>query len=96
MELAIALSFNIRPDEAIVSRTISMIPPDRREEWIIRQARERPAAERAAFLDGVCAGDEASYSTHRWNQNGWFCTYLYTRGIFVLLVAALSLGLSLA
>ena len=26
MELAIALCFNIRPDEAIVSRTISMIP----------------------------------------------------------------------
>src|SRR5204863_8131651 len=59
MELAIALSFNIRPDEAIVSRTISMIPPDRREEWIIRQARERPAAERPAFLDGACGGDEA-------------------------------------
>jgi hypothetical protein len=59
MELAIALSFSLRPDEAIVSRTISMIPPDRREEWIIRQARERPAAERAVFLDGACAGDEA-------------------------------------
>jgi hypothetical protein len=27
-----------------------MIPPDMREEWIMRQARERPAAERAAFL----------------------------------------------
>jgi hypothetical protein len=34
-----------------------MIPPDRREEWIIRQARERPAAESDAFLDGACAGD---------------------------------------
>ena len=30
-----------------------------REDWIIRQARERPAAERAAFLDGACAGDVA-------------------------------------
>ena len=59
MGLAIALSFNIRPDEAIVSRTISMIPPNRREELIIRQARERLAVERAAFLDGACAGDEA-------------------------------------
>ena len=58
MELAIALSFNIGPDEAIVSRTISMIPPDRQEEWIIRQAQERPTAERAAFLDGACAGEE--------------------------------------
>src|SRR4029453_19390530 len=36
-----------------------MTPPDLREEWIIRQARERPAAERAAFLDGACAGDVA-------------------------------------
>ena len=36
-----------------------MIPPDKREEWIIRQARERPAAERAVFLDGACAGDAA-------------------------------------
>ena len=48
MGLAIALSFNIRPGEVIVSRTISMI------------------------------------------------AYLYMRGIFLLLVAALSLGLSLA
>src|SRR5882724_11484256 len=37
-----------------------------------------------------------SYSTHRWNQSGWFCAYLYTRGIFSLLVAAFSLGLPLA
>ena len=29
---AIALSFNIRPDEAIVARMISMIPPVRRAE----------------------------------------------------------------
>jgi serine/threonine protein kinase len=36
-----------------------MIPPDKREEWIIRQARERPAAERLVFLDGACAGDVA-------------------------------------
>src|SRR6267378_6451403 len=32
-------------------------------------------------------------STHRWNQYGWFCAYPYMRGIFSLLVAALSLGL---
>jgi serine/threonine protein kinase/tetratricopeptide (TPR) repeat protein len=30
-----------------------------REEWIIRQARERPAAERPVFLDGACAGEVA-------------------------------------
>src|SRR4029453_16938921 len=36
-----------------------MTPPDLREEWIIRQVRERPPAERAAFLDGACAGDVA-------------------------------------
>jgi len=36
-----------------------MIPPDTREDWIIRQARERPAAERPVFLDGACAGDVA-------------------------------------
>jgi hypothetical protein len=29
-----------------------MIPSDNQEELLIRQARERPAAERAAFLDG--------------------------------------------
>src|SRR5437899_1419582 len=38
----------------------------------------------------------SSYSTHRWNQSGWFCAYLYMRGIFSLLVAALSLSLALA
>ena len=35
------------------------MPPETREEWIIRQARERPASELAAFLDGACAGDAA-------------------------------------
>ena len=44
----------MRQDEVLVFRTISMIPPDNRDEWIIRQARERPTAERAAFLDGAC------------------------------------------
>jgi hypothetical protein len=34
-----------------------MIPPDPRGDWILRQARRRPGAERAAFLDGACAGD---------------------------------------
>src|SRR5712664_2568031 len=38
----------------------------------------------------------SSYSTPRWNQYGWFGAYLYMRGIFSLLVAALSLGLALA
>jgi tetratricopeptide (TPR) repeat protein/tRNA A-37 threonylcarbamoyl transferase component Bud32 len=36
-----------------------MIPADTNEERIIRQARERPAAERAVFLDAACAGDAA-------------------------------------
>src|SRR5438552_312542 len=36
-----------------------MIPPEKREEWIVGQARKRPRAERAAFLDGACAGDLA-------------------------------------
>ena len=31
--------------------------PNGREEWIIIQAQHRPPAERAAFLDGACAGD---------------------------------------
>src|SRR6266576_6456211 len=35
-------------------------------------------------------------STHRWNESSWFCAYPYPRGIFSLLVAALSLGLALA
>jgi D-alanyl-D-alanine carboxypeptidase len=38
----------------------------------------------------------SSYSTHRWNQFGWFCTYRHSHGIFSLLAVALSLGLSLA
>src|SRR5260221_10213619 len=36
----------------------------------------------------------SSYSTHRWNQSGWFCACRYTRGIFSLLVAALFLSLA--
>jgi len=36
-----------------------MTPQDSREDWIVRQARERPAARRADFLDGACAGDVA-------------------------------------
>ena len=58
MELAVALYFNIRSNEAIVSRKISMIPPD---------------------------------SIGRWNQYGWLYAYLYARGIFLVLIAALSL-----
>src|SRR5580765_558682 len=38
----------------------------------------------------------SSYSTHRWNQYGWLRAYVHTGGIFLLLVAALSLGLALA
>ena len=38
----------------------------------------------------------SSYPTHGWNQYGWFCAYRYTRGIFSLLVAALSVGVALA
>jgi hypothetical protein len=33
--------------------------PESREDWIVREARKRPLAERATFLDGACAGDEA-------------------------------------
>jgi hypothetical protein len=33
------------------------IGPNSREEWIIREAQNRPTEERAAFLDGACAGD---------------------------------------
>jgi len=39
---------------------------------------------------------KSSSSIHRWNQSGWFCAYRYTRGILSLLIAALSLGLTLA
>jgi len=38
----------------------------------------------------------SSHSTHRWNQYGRFCAYLCKRGIFSILVAALSLGAPLA
>ena len=88
-----------------------MIPPDRREEWIIRQARERPTAERAALLDGACAGDEASrqrlearLAAHDQPETlasqaviklGEDTKQVVAR-VFSLLVAALSLGLPLA
>ena len=36
-----------------------MTPQDSRGDWIVRQARERPLARRADFLDGACAGDVA-------------------------------------
>jgi hypothetical protein len=38
----------------------------------------------------------SSDSTYRCNQYGWFCAYLYKRGIFSLLVPALLLGVVLA
>ena len=59
MGLANALSFDLQQNDVLVSGTISIMTPEKREEWIIRQARERPAAERAVFLDGACAGDAA-------------------------------------
>jgi hypothetical protein len=36
-----------------------MASPESREDWIVREARKRPLAERAAFLDCACVGDEA-------------------------------------
>ena len=66
MGLAIALSFNLRQNESIVSRTIPMIPAHQREEWIIRQARQRPAAERAVFLDGA-----SQNVLHLWQAPSW-------------------------
>src|SRR5262245_60970620 len=42
-----------------VWRLPSMAAPETREEWIVREARKRPLAERASFLDGACGGDEA-------------------------------------
>jgi serine/threonine protein kinase/WD40 repeat protein len=59
MGLGHTLALKMRQDDVLVSRSISMNAPEMREEWIIRQARQRPAAERAAFLDGACAGDLA-------------------------------------
>ncbi len=47
----------MRPDEVTVFEIVPMIAPEPRADWIIRQARQRPGAERAAFLDGACAGD---------------------------------------
>src|SRR5208337_2448879 len=38
---------------------MSRTEPNGRIEWIIGQAQLRPPAERAAFLDGACAGDLA-------------------------------------
>src|SRR5262245_48549355 len=33
--------------------------PESREDWIVREVRKHPHAERAPFLDGACAGDAA-------------------------------------
>ena len=51
-------------------RTISMIPPDMREEWIIRQARERPTAERAAFLPKSCSESHQARRGHQGRGDG--------------------------
>src|SRR4051812_25857234 len=40
-------------------RTTLRTEANDREEWIIRQARERPSGERAAFLDEACGDDRA-------------------------------------
>jgi hypothetical protein len=45
------------PDEVTVPEIVPMIPLDPREDWILRQARQRPVAERAAFLDAASVGD---------------------------------------
>jgi len=34
-----------------------MASSESREEWIVREARKRPLADRSSFLDGACAGD---------------------------------------
>src|SRR5215472_15343669 len=31
--------------------------PESRDDWILREARQRPASRRGDFLDGACAGD---------------------------------------
>ncbi len=49
----------MRRDKVQVDEIMSNIGPNGREEWILRQAQERPPAERAAFLDGACVGDLA-------------------------------------
>src|SRR5689334_5490184 len=36
-----------------------MTSPESREDWIVREARKRPRAERSTFLDGACARDDA-------------------------------------
>ena len=36
-----------------------MATPESRQDWILKEARKRPATERSAFLDGACAGDAA-------------------------------------
>ena len=35
------------------------MPSETREDWIVREARKRPLAERSSFLDGACVGDDA-------------------------------------
>jgi hypothetical protein len=49
----------MRRDEVKVSEIVPMMSPEPREDWVIRQAREKPPAERAAFLEGACPCDEA-------------------------------------
>jgi len=36
-----------------------MASSESREDWIVRETRKRPLAERSTFLDGACAGDGA-------------------------------------
>ena len=52
-------SFQMRRDAVQVSQTMSKTGAQSREELILRQAQDRPTAERASFLDGACFGDAA-------------------------------------
>ncbi len=52
-------SFQIGRHKLKVAQTMSETGPISREEWIIREAQDRPPAERAGFLDGACGGDLA-------------------------------------
>jgi eukaryotic-like serine/threonine-protein kinase len=47
----------MRRDVVLVYYIMSRIGFNGQEEWIIREAQQRPPAERDAFLDGACAGD---------------------------------------
>ena len=74
-------SFQIRRDEVKVSHTMSNTGAISREELIIRQAQDRPPAERATFIDGACLGDAALRQRieARLNANAQSATLLPTQ-----------------